>query len=69
MGTRFDRDARCQALALEMVEKWLENSPALPPDIERIKAFDELGCSDVFLEVERQRILRGEVEPWVRVSR
>jgi hypothetical protein len=61
LGSRFDRDARCKKLAAGIVQQMLENSPILPEDVERIEIFDELGCSDVFLEVERQRIIREGV--------
>ena len=68
LGSRFGYDQRCKDLAADIVQKWFENSPILPGDIERIERFEELGCSENFLEVERQRILRGEVEPWVEVA-
>jgi hypothetical protein len=58
IGTRFDHDARCKDLAHAIVMKMFENSPILPGDIERVERFEKLGCSDVFLEVERQRIIR-----------
>ena len=67
LGSRFGYDQRCKDLAAGIVQKWFENSPILPGDIERIERFEGLGCSESFLEVERQRILRGEVEPWVEV--
>lgn len=67
LGSRYGYEQRCRGLALEIVKTWFENSPILPIDIERIEAFEELGCSENFLEIERQRILRGEVEPWVEV--
>jgi hypothetical protein len=57
LGSRFGYDERCKDLAAGIVQWWFENSPILPPDIERLESFERLGCSDVFLEVERQRII------------
>ena len=67
LGSRFDHDARCKALALEIVKTWWVNGPIVGQQV--APDFYRLQCSETFLEVERQRILRGEVEPWVEVSR
>lgn len=62
LGSRFGYDERCKDLAAGIVKTWFENSPVLGPDIEHQETFQRLGCSKVFLEVERQRILNGAVE-------
>jgi hypothetical protein len=59
MGTRFDHDARCDAVALEIVKTWWENSPILPVDIERRERFEKLGCPEADLE-ESERALVEE---------
>ena len=67
LGSRIGYEQRCKDLAAPIVLKMFENSPLTPGDIARLEAFDELGCSDAYLEAERQRIIRGDVEPWVEV--
>lgn len=67
LGSRYGYEERCKALAQEIVKTWFQHGPAFPEDIARAERFEALGCGDPFLQVEKQRIISGEVEPWVEV--